>query len=140
MCIGGPSRLRACHVLACILAACTLAHVTAKAAESCKEADIKKECAGLTTGDVNTKQKCETACYDCLGGDWGCGDFKIGSTAGTFKCDCSKKQSGTCKYTQYDGICKDPGYTAGAYALRPLGFGLAAIACANAILLWHSTW
>ena len=106
-------------VLICILTLAFTESAHGKAAESCKEADIKKECSGLTAGDVNTKEKCGTACNECLGGNWGCPDFKIGKNATTFKCDCSKKQSGTCKYNNYDGICKDPGYeVATAHILR----------------------
>ena len=71
------------------------------------------------------------ACNKCLGGEWGCPDFKTGKDSATYECKCSKKASGTCKYNNYDGICTDPGYVAASGAIVPVSrlfsVGLAAL-------------
>lgn len=78
----------------------------------------------------NTGGTGTSACYKCKGGEWGCPDFKVGKDSTTFKCDCSKKASGSCKYNEYDGICVDPGYevSGGGVVRAPWLFGLVSAA------------
>jgi hypothetical protein len=45
--------------LAALLAIALVGPASGKAAQSCKEADVKLECAQPWTGDVANKQKCE---------------------------------------------------------------------------------
>ena len=79
------------------------------------------------------------ACNTCLGGEFGCPDFKTGKDGATYKCECSKKESGVCKYNNYDGICTDPGYVVAsgaivqAYRLFSLGLVVLCVGLANTL-------
>jgi len=79
------------------------------------------------------------ACYKCKGGEWGCPDFKIGKNTSTFKCECTKKTSGTCASPkEYDTICVDPGWeVSGGAAVR--NSMLVSLGLASASLL-ASSW